>query len=280
MKRGSTNAGLESSVTSDAIRGHYDEFAWIYRVCWGHHIHHGLFVDGDGDRHNAQERLLRHCAERAGVRRGMRVADVGCGHGGTTRFLAKEYECSVLGLTISEKQLKIARRLSHALRDSGQVEFQLGNAEHYRFREAEFDLVWNMESSEHFFDKAAYFRKVAATLKPGGTLLVAAWTGAMDDALIKSIAEVFLCPQLLTAEQYREQMEAAGIRVVSSENRAREVAHTWDICARYARAARPVLPLLPARFRAFSEGVELMREGFRSGRLTYSVVVGKKALSN
>jgi len=270
---------LESPVTSEAIRKHYDDFAWIYRICWGHHLHHGLFVEGDGDRHKAQELLLRHCAELAGVRSGMRVADVGCGHGGTARFLAKEYECSVLGLTLSEKQLRIARRLSRPFRDSSRIEFQLGDAEHYRFREAEFDLVWNMESSEHFFDKAAYFRKVAAALKPGGTVLVAAWTGKMDDALIGSIAEVFLCPHLQTAEQYWEQMEAAGMKVVSSENRAREVAHTWDICARYARASRAVLPLLPT-VRAFSKGVELMREGYRSGRLAYSILVGKKAISN
>lgn len=274
MMQNGVKTGLAVPVTSGEIRGHYDEFAWIYRVCWGHHIHHGWFANGHGNRQQAQELLLRHCAELAGVRRGMRVADVGCGHGGTARFLGKEYECSVLGLTLSERQLRIAHRLS---RDYHQVEFQLADAEQYPFRGAEFDLVWNMESSEHFFNKAAYFRKVAATLKPGGTLLLAAWTGTMDDALIKSIAEAFLCPQLQTAEQYREQIEAAGMRVVSSENRAREVAYTWDICARYARVCRPILPLLPARFRQFGQGVELMREGYRSGRLTYSIVVGKKS---
>lgn len=274
MMRSATKPELAIPVTSGEIGGHYDDFAWIYRVCWGHHIHHGWFADGEANRQNAQELLLRHCAERAGVRRGMRVGDVGCGHGGTARFLAKEYECSVLGLTLSERQLRIARRLSRGYR---QIEFQREDAEQYRFRDAEFDLVWNMESSEHFFNKAAYFRKVAATLKPGGTLLLAAWTGTMDDGLIRSIAEAFLCPQLQTAEQYREQIEAAGMQVLSSENRAREVAHTWDICARYVRACRPIEPLLPARFRKFGQGVELMREGYRSGRLTYSIMVGKKA---
>jgi tocopherol O-methyltransferase len=273
MTQSATKPGLAVRVTSGEIRGHYDEFAWIYRVCWGHHIHHGWFANGQGNRQKAQELLLHHCAELAGVRRGMRVADVGCGHGGTARFLAKEYECSVFGLTLSEKQLRIARRLS---RSHHRVEFQLGDAEHHPFPNAEFDLVWNMESSEHFFDKAAYFRKVAATLRPGGTLLLAAWTGTMDDALIKSIAEAFLCPQLQTAEQYCEQIAGAGLRVVSSENRAREVAHTWDICARYVRFCRPIVPLLPARYRQFGQGVELMREGYRSGRLTYSIIVGRK----
>src|ERR1700738_2150997 len=91
------------------ISSHYDDFAWAYRLYWGDHIHHGLFTSGDETPHQAQEKMLHHCALRAGVGSGMTVADVGCGHGGTSRFLAEKYSCEVLGLTISEEQLKIAR---------------------------------------------------------------------------------------------------------------------------------------------------------------------------
>lgn len=265
-----------STLNLADISSHYDDFAWAYRLYWGDHIHHGLFTSPGLTPRQAQVEMLRHCARRAGVRTEMMVADVGCGHGGTARFLAEEYCCSVLGLTISPEQLRIARKLSNSLPGPGSVRFDLGNAETFEFPPASFDLAWNMESSEHFFDKPAYFRKIAKALKPEGTLMVAAWTGSMEDELIQEIARVFLCPELQTATDYAQQMEAAGLEVIHSEDLADEVVPTWDICSEHARAARPLLSLFPEKFRSFAEGVELMRQGYRNGKLLYSVIVARR----
>ncbi|HEV3039886.1 MAG TPA: class I SAM-dependent methyltransferase [Candidatus Angelobacter sp.] len=256
------------------ISGHYDDFAWAYRLYWGDHIHHGLFTSSGLTPKQAQEAMLRHCALRAGVRTGMSVADVGCGHGGTARFLASEYSCSVLGLTISAEQWKIARKLSASL--NGAIRFELGNAETFEYPPEAFNLVWNMESSEHFFDKAGYFRKVANALKPGGTLMVAAWTGSMEHELIREIARVFLCPELQTSCDYAGQMQEAGLTLVHSESLASEVVPTWDICSEHMRAARSLLQLVPEKYRSFAEGIELMRQGYRNGQLRYSIMVAQK----
>src|SRR5262249_37300777 len=135
----------QRSFSLKDIGDHYDQFAWAYRRYWGDHIHHGLFINGDEDAQQAQEQMVRHCAARAGASPGMTVADVGCGHGITAGFLAREYSCSVVGLTISGKQLELARKNCASL--DGRVRFELANAETYRFAPAGFDLVWNMESS-------------------------------------------------------------------------------------------------------------------------------------
>lgn len=269
-------ATAQRSLTSTDIRNHYDQFAWAYRRYWGDHIHHGLFLRGDEDSEHAQEMMLRECARRAGVARGMNVADVGCGHGGTARFLATEYGCHVLGITISEAQVKHCRELSQSLPGSGSVRFELANAEDYPFPRSAFDLIWNMESSEHFFDKPAYFRKVAEALKPGGRLVVAAWTGSMEQHLIREIAKAFLCPGLLTADQYAEAIEGAGLKMVSCTQLAAEVAPTWEISSKRVRNASWMLAFLPASFREFTQGVELMRQGYRCGWLTYSIQVAEK----
>src|SRR5215471_174304 len=126
-------------LSPQEVSDHYDQFAWAYRRYWGDHIHHGLFLNGDRDSVQAQERMLHHCAELAGIQTGMTVADVGCGHGGTANFLAREFSCKVLGLTISEAQVKLARKL--CARFNGGIQFELANAESYNFPDATFDLI-------------------------------------------------------------------------------------------------------------------------------------------
>ena len=263
------------SLTASDIGKHYDEFAWAYQRYWGNHIHHGLFLNGDEDPRQAQELMIAHCAQRAGLRSGMAVADVGCGHGGTATFLARQYSCSVLGLTISRTQLELAQKACAAF--NGETRFELADAESFVFPASSFDLVWNMESSEHFFDKSTYFRKVAAALRPGGKLMVAAWCGSMQDELVREIARIFLCPELWTADDYAREITAAGFKVISREQLAAEVVRTWDISAEQIHKARWLLSILPPQFREFAQGVELIRQGYRSGQFFYSIVVAEKA---
>jgi tocopherol O-methyltransferase len=263
-------------LTSDDIRAHYDDFSWVYRFYWGEHIHHGLFPTGKETAEQAQELLLHYCAQLAEITPGMHVADVGCGHGGTACFLAREYGCHVLGLTISDEQFRVASARSQSLRHPASVRIEHGDAESYVFSARSFDLIWNMESWEHFFDKQAYLRKTARALKPGGRLALAAWTGSMQHAVVREIARVFLCPQLLTTQECTGYIRESGLRVLHSEEIGTKVARTWELCAEQVKRAEFLLSFLPQRFRAFAHGVELMREGFRSGRLNYTLMVAQK----
>ena len=273
--RADTGLSRVHPFTTRDISDHYDQFAWAYQRYWGDHIHHGLFRSGDEDPQQAQDLMVQHCAKLAEVCKGMIVADVGCGHGITVEFLAREYSCSVLGLTVSRTQLELARKNCASL--DGKVRFELADAEAYAFAPSSFDLIWNMESSEHFFDKAGYFRKVADALKPGGKLLLAAWSGSMEDDLVRGIAKIFLCPELWTAIEYRQAIEGVGLKVLSQEQLGSEVARTWDISAEQVRGSVGLLAFLPGQFREFVQGIELIRDGYRTGRFSYTILVAQKA---
>ena len=264
-------------ITTDAVREHYDSLAFIYRTFWGDHIHHGLFLRGDEAPDAAQIAMLEHCAALAGVRPGSRVLDVGCGHGGTAVFLASRHGCRVRGLTLSEKQASLAGENAARAGVTALTEFVVADADLYPFPGRAFDLVWTMESSEHFTDKALYFAHAASTLAEGGRLLLAAWTGSMTSSRTRAVADAFLCPELLTAQQYADLIAAAGLGVVVQEDLAARVIRTWEICRERARLASPALPLLPAAVREFVAGIDVILDAYRSGDLGYTVMVAEKS---
>ena len=180
----------------------------------GEHIHHGYFLDPADTKEVAQARLVDLLLERSQLSIGSRVLDVGCGIGGTSRFLARKMDCAVTGITISGQQVVLAKNLSAKEAESGEdnvdtsgftklgdgsVRFLELDAEKMGdfFNEADtemsFDCVWISEAMSHLPDKELFFRNASMLLNQGGKLVVADWfkneglTDAQVEADIKPI---------------------------------------------------------------------------------------------
>ncbi|EAQ85883.1 hypothetical protein CHGG_07136 [Chaetomium globosum CBS 148.51] len=154
----------------------------------------------------------------------LRILDVGCGVGGTARYLARELGAAVTGLTISGKQVDMATRWA----STSPPEATVGRGD--------FDVVWISEALSHFPNKALFFQNSHKLLRSGGKLVLADWFKAEDltesvfDADIKPIEDGMLTPPLCTQQGYVDFATGAGLKVLGGpKDISKDVSKTWYV---------------------------------------------------
>jgi cyclopropane-fatty-acyl-phospholipid synthase len=115
----------------------------------------------------AQEAKLDLICQKLQLQPGMRVLDIGCGWGGLAYYMAKNYGVSVVGVTISAEQQKMAQARSEGL----DVQILLQD---YRDLQDQFDRIVSVGMFEHVGPKnyATYFSVVDRNLTPDGLFLL------------------------------------------------------------------------------------------------------------
>lgn len=273
-------------VDTDRVRKHYDRLSFLYRMFWGEHLHHGYWNGGE-TAERAQIQLMEELAGRAEIPRGASVLDIGCGVGGSALWLADRYGCHVTGMTISPVQAAMATKAARKAKArgvEGSARFEVKDANAWQPVPASFDVVWIMESSEHFPDKKHFFERCAVALKPGGTLAVCAWLRRDrsmppdEQQLVATIAEAMMSASLDSLSSYAGWMRAAGLAVTAAEDITRHVERTWAHCARIG--ANPAIRFL-VRFtdgptRRFVKAFPLMQKAYAGGAMAFGLFVAKK----
>ncbi len=110
-------------------------------------------------------------ADLAALRPGERVLDVGCGLGGSVRYLAVEHEVRAVGVDLTKEYIDAAGVLARMVGLAGQVDFQQANACELPFEDASFDVVWTEHVQMNIADKRAFYAGLARVLAPGGRLV-------------------------------------------------------------------------------------------------------------
>ena len=129
------------------------------------------FTDPAGSLDQAQSDKKAHIAAKLYLKPGQRVLDIGCGWGGTALYLNKVADVDVLGVTLSEEQLKVARRRAEEAGVADRVKFELVD---YRALTGTFDRIVSIGMFEHVgaahYD--AFFAKCRDLLTDDGVMLL------------------------------------------------------------------------------------------------------------
>ena len=119
----------------------------------------------------AQVDKKAHIAAKLALSPGQRVLDIGCGWGGMALYLHAKCGVDVLGVTLSEEQLKVARRRAEEAGVSDHVRFELID---YRDVQGPFDRIVSVGMFEHVGTPHfhEFFAKCRELLTPDGVMLL------------------------------------------------------------------------------------------------------------
>ena len=159
------------------VAHHYDIGNDLYRLMLDpEHMQYSCayWDDGTETLRAAQEAKLAHIAAKLALSGGQNVLDIGCGWGGMAIYLARHFDVRVLGITLSEEQLALARDRAQAAGVADRVTFELIDYRDLRQRGDRFDRIVSVGMFEHVgrpqFE--TFFRATANLLEDDGIMLV------------------------------------------------------------------------------------------------------------
>lgn len=161
----------------EAIIHYYETCENDYRLLWdldhSRAMHAGFWDETTKSLRDALRRENEVLAQMADIKSTDKILDAGCGVGGSAIYLAQHYGCKVVGVTLSDHQVRKARQYALDANLTDLVSFHVMDYQRTSFPDQSFDVIWGIESICHAPDKRAFVKEAARLLKPGGRIIIA-----------------------------------------------------------------------------------------------------------
>jgi len=144
--------------------------------------------------HIGGRKATEHAVSKAGVLREHQVLDIGCGIGGTARYIASTIGSHVTGIDLTSEYIEVAKALTERVGLSDRLHFEKASALAMPLDTASFDVAVTFHVAMNIEDRFGLYTEIARVMKPGASLCI-------YDVMKKSEADlVFPLPWASTAE--------------------------------------------------------------------------------
>ncbi len=272
------------------IQHFYDRSTQIWLDVWGEHMHHGYYgADGTErkEHQQAQIDLIEELLRWGEVDTAKQILDVGCGVGGSARYLAKKFDAKVLGLTLSPVQAERAAMYTEQVNLTDQVEIRAQDMMTLTEADGQFDFIWSLESAEHIADKKGLLEIFHKLLKPGGKFLMITWCHRdvpptlteREKNVIENICELYHLPPMISPKDYEDMIQALDFQNIKTADWSEAVKPFWGAVIQSAMSWRSVRGLLRSGWSTMrgAYAMRYMQQGFREGIIKYAVFQGQKS---
>lgn len=177
---------------------------------------------------------------------GKRVLDVGCGLGGTSRYLASNYGCQVTGVDLTPTYVALAETLSKLVGLNANTAFREASALDLPFGQGEFDVVWMEHVQMNIENKSRLAEEVTRVLRSGGEFAFHEVFSASEDEIYFPVpwADTTESSFLARSDQFCVSLTQAGLEVLEWRDVTGPALETFQKAAkRLAKSGPPPLGL-------------------------------------
>ena len=206
--------------------------------------------------------------------------DVGCGLGGTSRFVASRYGCRVTGIDLTPEFVSTGQCLCEWVGLNGQVALAHGDATAMPFSNESFDAAFMLHVGMNIANKAGLFAEVYRLIKPGAVFGVYDVMQTGNESLDYPVpwSSIPDTSALATREQYIDGLEEAGFHVIRIRDRRDFAAEFFAETRRRMEQGgdSSLLGVHIAMGESASIKIRNMVENIASGRVSpVEIIVGK-----
>jgi cyclopropane fatty-acyl-phospholipid synthase-like methyltransferase len=282
------STGTSSDIRTRVGR-YYDRMQFFYSTFWSPTgVHYGFWEAGTWRRQDAIRNMDRVVGDELGLPPGDRVLDAGCGIGGTSAFLADTYGLEVVGITISDEQLRRAHATRAACTAPVPPVFVKADYLNTGFADASFDGVFGLESVCYAEPKRAFLEEAFRLLKPGGRLVVLdgfrkkRHLTHRDDEDLRRFVDGWALTSLAWADEFAAELHEVGFDDITCTDKRAEIMPSARIMEALAYigfvsiGGLCKLEVLPRLWLDHGLACMSQRRLFQRGVLAYCVFVASK----
>ena len=182
----------------------------------------------------AQNNKYQKLADLSSIKEGDNILEIGCGWGGFSEFLAKNYDCQITALTISREQFQFTTERMEKANLTSKVKVVFCD---YRNIKGQFDKVLSIEMFEAVGREywKTFFEKIKTILKPNGNVGLQLIT--IDDKIYNvyknnpDFIQKYIFPggMLPSVEVLKNIIENTSFRINSINSYSNDYAKTLNI---------------------------------------------------